>query len=262
MNEEDVRTLARERLESGKVNAILGLRENKGHVAPYLFTEVAELDSLVVSPRYFISNISQRYRKNLLYILQERYPKAKIGVVARECDERALIELAKRNQLDLGKTEIIGVNCTRCRGAPVEGCTLEGLSSDVDAQALLKKSLPERLAFWKHELSKCIKCYGCRTVCPSCFCEDCELEQDLWVRTGELPPEMPMFHFIRWYHIADRCIECGECEKVCPVGIPLLTIFRLLRGDIKEMFGYEAGLDVGEEAPLLTKLDEASIKEG
>ena len=255
------------------------MRKKDGHVAPHLFTETGELESLVISSnaseiisRYFPSSRSQRYRKNVLYLLEQRYPTAKIGVVARGCDERAIIELAKRDQLDLEKIEIMGVACTKedaveCRCPkpyPTKldvGERVEGVSSDTAVEALLQKSLLEKLAFWKYELSKCIKCYGCRNVCPSCFCEDCEMEQDLWAKMGQLPPEIPTFHIIRWYHIADRCIECGECEKACPVDIPLLTIFKLLRRDIKEMFDYEAGLDAKQEAPLLTTLDETPLKE-
>ena len=255
------------------------MRGKNGHVAPYLFTETGELESLAISShtgeiisRYFPSSRSQRYKKSILYLLEQKYPSAKIGVVARGCDERALIELAKRDQLDLEKIEILGVACTKedaidCRCPkpyPTKldvGERVEGVSSDMNVESLLKKRLPERFSFWKYELSKCIKCYGCRNVCPSCFCEDCEMEQDLWVKTGQLPPEIPTFHFIRWYHIADRCIECGECEKACPVDIPLLTIFKMLRRDIKEMFDYEAGLDAKQEAPLLTTLDETPLKE-
>lgn len=202
-----------------------------------------------------------------MYLLEQKYPNTKIGVVARGCDERALIELAKRDQLDLEKIEILGVACTRdaainCRCTkpyPTKlkvGEKAEGVSDGINDNFLLKKRLQERFSFWKHELSKCIKCYGCRIVCPSCFCEDCEMEQDLWVKTGQVPPEIPTFHLIRWYHIADRCIECGECEKACPVDIPLLTISKILRRDIKEMFDYEAGLDAKQEAPLLTTLKE------
>lgn len=87
------------------------------------------------------------------------------------------------------------------------------------------------------------------------------MEQDQWADVGQLPPEIPLFHFIRWYHVADRCIECGECEKACPADIPLLTILKLLRKDIKEMFDYEAGLDEKQEAPLLQTLDESPLRE-
>ena len=276
---EEVRSLAKSWLESRKVDAILGLREKNGHIAPHLFTETNELESLTIlshigeiNSKYFSSNRSQRYKKNVLFLLEQNYPNAKIGIVARGCDERALIELAKRDQLNLEKIEILGVACTKkeainCRCPkpyPTKldvGKRVEKNSSDMNVEALLKKSLPERFSFWKYELSKCIKCYGCRNVCPLCFCEDCEMEQDLWVKVGQLPSEIPTFHFIRWYHIADRCIECGECEKACPVDIPLLTIFKLLRTDIKELFDYEAGLDVKQEAPLLTTLDETPLKE-
>ena len=271
---ENVRSLAEEWLENGKVDAILGLREKNGHISPHLFTDTSETGSIVLSPHdnYFPSSKSQRYKKNLLYLLERKYPDAKIGVIARGCDERALTELAKRDQLDLEKIEVMGVACTKedaidCRcPKPYPtildvGERVDGISRDKAVEDLLEKSLLERFSFWKHELSKCMKCYGCRNICPLCFCEDCEMEQDLWVKTRQLPPETPMFHIIRWYHIVDRCIECGKCEEACPVDIPLLTISKLLRRDIKEIFNYEAGLDAKQEAPLLTTLDENPLKE-
>ena len=269
----EVRNLAKKWLESGEVDAILGFRRKNGQVAPYLFTDTGELEDLEISS-HNSGTIpkSQRYKKNILYLLEKKYPKAKIGVVARGCEERALIELAKRSQVDLERITILGVACTRedaleCRCPkpyPTKidvGEKVEGIHSDVNVEALLKKDPQERLSFWKHELSKCIKCYGCRNACPACFCEDCKMEQYQWVDVGHLPPEIPVFHFIRWYHVADRCIECGECEKACPVDIPLLTISKLLRRDIKEMFDYEAGLVEEQEAPLLTTLDETPLRE-
>jgi hypothetical protein len=87
------------------------------------------------------------------------------------------------------------------------------------------------------------------------------MEQGVFTETGWLPPEIPMFLFIRFSHISERCIWCGECEKACPVDIPLLTLFKLLRRDIKDLFDYEAGMDMTQEAPLLTTLDEMPMKE-
>ena len=87
------------------------------------------------------------------------------------------------------------------------------------------------------------------------------MEQEVFTEKGWLPPEIPMFHFIRFYHILESCIGCGECEKACPVDIPLLTIFKLLRRDVKALFDYEAGLDVEQKSPLLTTLDEMPMRE-
>lgn len=268
---EEVRKLSKEWLKTGKVDAIFGLKEEYGEVAPYLFTKADELDSLVISPKYPLLNTCRPSKRNILYLIQKNHPKAKIGVIAKGCYERALIELAKRDQLNLEDIEIMGVACTKDEAVAckcpkpypsniVIGEKAEGYFSDPDVEALLKKSLPERLAFWRYQLGKCIKCYGCRNACPLCVCQDCKLEQELWVKPGQLPPEIPMFHFIRFYHLADKCIECGECEKACPVGIPLLTIYKLLRKDIKELFDYEAGADVKQEAPLLTTLDETPLR--
>lgn len=269
---EAVREIARNWLESGRVDVILGLRASNGHVAPRLFKGISELDRLVLSPKYPIVYTCGQHRRSIPYLIEKKNPTVKIGVIARGCDERALIELAKRNQLSLENIEVVGVPCTReeamsCRcprpypTAIMVGERVEGVSVDEDVENLLGMSLKDRLAFWKHEFSKCIKCYGCRNACPLCFCDDCELEQELWVKGGEVPPEIPMFHFIRFYHLIDRCIECGECEKACPMDIPLLTIHKMLRGDVKDLFDYEAGLETGQESPLITTLDEVPMKE-
>jgi len=126
-------------------------------------------------------------------------PNIKIGVIAKGCDERALIELAKREQIDMKNIEILGVACSReeaveCRcprpypNNPLIGEKVEGVFEDKSVGDLLNKGLSERLVFWQYQLSKCIKCYGCRNACPLCFCQDCAMEQEEWSKTGEIPP--------------------------------------------------------------------------
>ena len=117
-----------------------------------------------------------------------------------------------------------------------------------------------RLEFWQRELSKCIKCYGCRDVCPICICDECELENPEWISPGEIPPNFPLFHLIRAYHVADYCIGCGECEATCPMSIPLRTIQSLIYRQPPEMiFEYIPGLDVPMKEKLIKQAKESPV---
>lgn len=272
-----VREIAGRLLHDGEVMGVVGLCSEQGPGRPHLFTAADDLASLALEPRYMLATICRT--------LLSRSQDGKLGVVVRGCDERALIEMAKLEQVDIDRLVLIGLACSEAQarecvcarpyprridvGERVEGITA---ADDKRVRRLLEQDAGERLAFWRQEFARCIKCYGCRNVCPVCVCDECALEPPLnspppaggieggWVERGEIPPRLP-FHLIRAYHIADKCVGCGACEATCPVGIPLTTLYTLLRRRLKELFDYEPGLDVTQRSPLTTTLEETPLRE-
>jgi ferredoxin len=236
-----------------ELDGVVALRADHYGAVPHLFKPGDDLADLAIAPKYPLASVVD--------MLLDAYPKARLGVVARGCDERALIELAKREQVDLERVRVIGIACTseearECRCArpyPQElaiGERTEGVVDELIKEHLAL-SLEERLDFWHRQFSKCFKCYGCREVCPECFCEECPLEDNLWVEIGVVPPPFPIFHLIRAIHTVGRCVGCNECEKSCPAQIPLTILYSLLRRDVEELFGYEAGRSVDDKPPLV-----------
>ncbi|MCK4387274.1 MAG: 4Fe-4S binding protein [Dehalococcoidia bacterium] len=114
-----------------------------------------------------------------------------------------------------------------------------------------------RMHFWQRELKKCIKCFGCRDVCPVWVHDETELEDPEWISLGEIPPAVPLFHIIRAYRIADSCINCGMCEETCPMNIPLRTIQELIwRQPPESIFEYIPGLDPETKEKLIQRVKE------
>ena len=119
-----------------------------------------------------------------------------------------------------------------------------------DLNFLRRLSYEDRLKYWLGYFNRCIKCFGCRDVCPLCYCQECYLEPARgFVQGGETPPHM-MFPLVRLAHVADSCVNCGQCQDACPMEIPLTRLYHMLNRELSSMFGYVPGLDVGDYPPL------------
>lgn len=244
-----MKTIVKRWLEEGSIDIFLGYKQTDGHPLPHGFVRERpeELEALVDSP--------QRYplEKFALHLFAVR-PDLKIGLAARDCNRRAIRVLSIFNQLPAGQIKTIDLACCPSALKPHPDCSYltprkSGpykiqvgidntlLPSDLDALAA-----EERLMRWMYEFAKCIKCYGCRNICPVCVCPECSLEEDALIATGSLPPEVPIFHLVRAVHMAGRCVDCGLCEEVCPAQIPLRLLYAKVNQIVFDLFGYQTGL--------------------
>ncbi len=243
-------------LEKGTVDVFLGYREMDRHPLPHCFTRerIEEVKDLVLSPaRYPLEKIATH--------MVAAEPDIKIGMLARDCNTRALNVLVLWNQLKRENMKTLTVNCCPSRLKTHGDCSyLEheetgdykkqvGVDNHQDLKALDAYGERERLDRWMYEFQKCIKCYGCRNICPVCFCRECSLEHDELVGTGPLLPDIPVFHMVRAVHMAGRCIDCGLCESACPMDIPLRLLYGSVNEVVMDLFHYETGSST-ENSPL------------
>ncbi len=122
-------------------------------------------------------------------------------------------------------------------------------------RALEAMTPEERYAFWRGELSRCIRCNACRNVCPACSCEKCVFDNPasgIENKAAADSFEENLFHIIRAFHVAGRCTDCGECSRVCPQHIPLHLLNRKLISDMNALYGsYQAGADADSRPPMV-----------
>jgi ferredoxin len=120
----------------------------------------------------------------------------------------------------------------------------------------------QRWEFWGKEFRRCIRCYACRNICPSCFCHRCFVEESepQWLVPVPRWQENLIFQVIRNIHLAGRCTDCGGCERSCPVNIPLRSLTREMYDLVDELFHFKAGMDK-DALPLMTHYEQEEAED-
>jgi ferredoxin len=246
----------RKLLEEKKIDGFMGLKMEHGHSAPFLFTRenFADLEGLVVG------DVRYPLNKTLLR-LADQYRELTFGVMVRGCDERGLTELFRWNQVRRERVVPVGIACPpelaqacECyKPYPSEwvvGEKTKGIPESRRLSNIEGMDQDGKLGYWMAQFNKCIKCYGCRNVCPMCFCEVCSLEDRSFILTGKLPPENPTFHLSRAVHMVGRCIDCGLCDEACPSNIPVRTLYKKVNEIVEKLFDYKTGESPEGKSPL------------
>ena len=226
-----VQQKAKELLESGKVQVVIGYGAGTGgRVRPLFVRTTSEVSKLVWD---------DRCRQNLAVYLNKPEIK-KMGMpalIATPVVVRTIIQLIAENQLKIDRVLTLVVESGVVQELH-DKTSLETYAEShpvafppfvkKEIETIAEMSLQERFKFWQDELSRCIKCYACRSACPLCYCERCisDNNQPQWVCAAPHAQGNFEWHVNRAMHLAGRCVQCGSCTIACPVGIPigLLTI--------------------------------------
>jgi ferredoxin len=259
----ELQQICRRLLEEGTVKVVIGYGQSTsdGPVHPVFITRPDDVSKLVWNDRCFANLTAYLTVKEIRAL-------GKPAIVVKGCDEKAIVVLEKESQIDRSQIYVIGMPCqgvgqppaAKCRSCdvhvprfadvvvggakPEDNKPATADSRYAELNAFLQKSPAERMAFWQKELSRCIKCYACRQVCPMCYCPKCIADKNRPVVISTSPTLKGNFawHITRAFHLGGRCIGCDECTRICPAGIDLRLLNLSLAKAAEENFSFRAGM--------------------
>ena len=268
---ESLRQAAAKAFSDGGVGVVIGYGRDNGRAfsVPIFLRQEEEAERLVFDDLCF-GNLA-------VYLARPEIRKmGRTGIVVKGCDMRAVNVLLRENVIKREDVFLIGVRCSGLGQPQMHKCSVcevhEPTGCDVivgqdveqpeisaekryeNAEAMEAKPAEERWEFWQEQLSKCIRCYACRQVCPMCYCKRCIIEKNIpqWVETSAHLRGNLSWNVARALHLTGRCVGCGECERVCPMDIPLGAINQKMAKIVDDWFDFRSGLSAEEQAPFTT----------
>ncbi|HOT96901.1 MAG TPA: 4Fe-4S dicluster domain-containing protein [bacterium] len=250
-----LRTRARELLESGTVQIVIGFGQGSNGRSRALFVQTSQAAENLIWDDTCQQNLATYLFK------PEVRQKGKVAIVAPLPVLRSVLQLASENQVQDGDLVVLGVN----NGELTEMTTLQEMEAAVSTRDLTLKgadltrlqeldamSLKERWQFWQEELARCFKCYACRAACPMCYCSRCTVEcnQPQWIPVPAHQLGNWEWHMMRAMHLAGRCVSCGACGRACPLDIPIHLLTIKMEESIFQEFGIRAGVRAKAENAL------------
>lgn len=241
-----LRRRAEQLLAQGVVKAVLGYAKGTGGSRrPHFVLDPARAGTLV---------LDEACRQNLaVYATKHEVRQlGKLAVVALPPTQRALLQLMAERQLQDGDVLVLAVDGGELKelsgaAALEEHLALKLSSLGAEDKALLARldamTREERWRFWQGELSRCMKCYACRSSCPMCYCPQCTMDcnRPQWIPVASHDLGNLEYHLVRTMHLAGRCVACGECGRACPIGIPVHLLAYCAEESVQEQFGQRAG---------------------
>jgi len=272
---------ARTLLTEKKVDVVIGYGlSSHNRVTAIFVTDPADCGRLIWN---------DRCTKNLaVYLTRPEVKKlGKPAIVAKGCDARAVVVLANEGQIDRENVVVLGMACDGVLdrdGKKCEKCEIcnDHTPANVDevigtaqTTAVLSaeerfskgkyvklaklRALPaeERLAWWKNEFSRCVRCYACRQSCPLCYCNVCVADKNRPIRIDTSATLAGNFawNILRAFHLAGRCVGCGACSDACPAGIDLDLLNLTLAQGAETEFNHISGTEPGA-LPLIGSFSE------
>jgi ferredoxin len=210
-----------------------------------------------------------------VYLTREEIKKlGKPAIVVKGCDSKTLAVLETEHQIDRNEMVVIGVVCSgiQVRGALQDKCHACDVRQPLHCDFVIGEAVPvetkteryakldqlaamnseQRLAYWKKEFDRCIKCYACRQNCPLCYCEVCVADKNRPTRIDTSATLKGNFawNILRAFHLAGRCVGCSACATACPAGIDLDLLNLTLAKAAEDNFQFRSGMKRDAE-PLI-----------
>jgi len=210
-----IRGIARDLLREGKVDVVIGFEEGTipFHSRPCFVRSPDEADRLIWNS--FCEN-------NLATYVVKR--NERMGIVAKGCDTRALLELIKERQVIRDQIYIIGVPCEgmidRVRvEAELRNRSIQTVEVREGTFLIMGKDFEKELEIKEFLYPSCQVCTRKNPVIYDELAGE-EVEESV----GETYPDIESFEGFsdekRWQYFSEemsRCIRCYACRNACPL---------------------------------------------